>query len=215
MYRCLHVCVRTEKSPPECTLFKDCLRGITSDSLCTSLCTQSLWCSSSFLHLTLSCLNLLLKWRLSWAAVLLIWQLWVSIQWKLVEKQKKNEEQEQSLSGRTSMHIFINCTKTRWRVLWLCLNYDQSHITMMSWIFWSMLMPCFHCVHLILGSSHEDSFGFNWGQFEISTAETSAAIQIQMRSMIFGLWCIKSPNITFEKLNSNVCFQKQYPCCSD
>lgn len=82
---CPHVCVCTKKSPPECSLFKDCLRGITSDSLCTSLCTQ---CSSSFLHLTLSCLNLLLKW-LSWSADMLIWKLWsfytMKTHWKAKE----------------------------------------------------------------------------------------------------------------------------------
>lgn len=73
---CVPSCLCMHKEiPPECSLFKDCLRGITSDSLCTSLCTQSLWCSSSFLHLTLSCLNLLLKW-LSWSADMLIWKLW-------------------------------------------------------------------------------------------------------------------------------------------
>lgn len=106
MYRCPHVCVCTKKSPlnAPCSKTASGASHQTASALpfvlrasgvpphfFTSLC-HVLICSWSDFHDLQTC----------WSE-----NSGVSIQWKPVEK-LKNEKQEQSLSGRTSMHIFFN-----------------------------------------------------------------------------------------------------------
>lgn len=210
------------ENPDEWAQFKDRLKAIASDSLCISLCTPSLWCSFSFLHLTLSCLNLLLKWRLSWAAGLLIWQLWISIQWKTHWKTSTHEEQPPWQD--VDAYFYQN-----WKLLWgldqtigVCLYlylytfydswlfYVQKHIDMLSRICCSMLTLCFCLVNLKTFPTNPQSnlpMKLVLVLFSvISTAETSAAIPIQLRSMAFDLWPLRNLKITFEKLDRKCLF---------
>lgn len=127
MYRCLHVCVCTEKSPLNAPCSKPASEASHQTASALPFVLRASGVPPHFF--TSLCHVLICSWSDIFHELQACWSdnsEFLYNENSLKSKRKTKSRSRASLAEHQCIFLikFLNCMKTRWRVLWLCLNYE-------------------------------------------------------------------------------------------